>query len=67
MTEAQLIPLKAAAASYGIGYSSLWTAVQKGDLYAEKSRGRWRVRPQDVLAWLREAPDFTTNGVERTP
>lgn len=60
-TEPILMPLKDACYAFGVSYSSLWTAIQNGEIPGEKARGRWRVEPDHVRLWLREAPDFQTN------
>ena len=59
----ELLGLKDAAARYSVSYSSIYEAVQNGDLVAEFSRNRWRVDPTDVVAWLRAADDHRTNRV----
>ena len=61
------LPLKDACAAFGVSYTLLYSAVQDGELYAEKAKGKWRVEPAAVLAWLRSSEDFTTNGVEPAP
>lgn len=62
---AYLLTLKDACAAFGVSYTVLYGAVQDGELYAEKAKGKWRVAPEDVRQWLRESDDFQTNGVER--
>lgn len=62
-TPVELLSLKAICARYSISYTTVYEAVQSGDLPAEFSRGRWRVDPVDAVTWLRSADDHKTNQV----
>lgn len=60
---AELIGLKDVCSRFAVSYSTVYAAVQDGDLPAEFSRGRWRVDPKDVVAWQRSADDYRTNSI----
>lgn len=60
-TPTELLSLKEACARYAVSYTTVYEAVQDGELPAEFARGRWRVDPDDVVAWLRSADDHKTN------
>lgn len=60
-TPDELLTLKDACARYSVSYTTVYDAVQSGDLPAEFARGRWRVDPADVVTWLRSSDDHKTN------
>lgn len=64
-TPAEFLGLKDVCGRYAVSYSTVYEAVQNGDLPAEFARGRWRVDPRDVVAWLRDSDDFRTNQIGR--
>lgn len=57
------LPLKVAAAAFGVGYQRLYDAVRADELPALQVGTRWLVRPDDVEEYLQSigAP----NGAER--
>lgn len=58
------LPLKVAAAAFGVGYQRLYDAVRADELPALQVGVRWLVRPDDVEAYLQQVG--TPNGAEQT-
>ncbi|MCL4848721.1 MAG: helix-turn-helix domain-containing protein [Acidobacteria bacterium] len=50
----RLLTLQEAATATGLPYSVLWAAARRGDLPSVRFsvRGRYRVAPRDLTAWL---------------
>ena len=46
------LPIKKAAAAFGIGYTRIYEAVTTGDLPAIRFGTRWLVKPEDVETWI---------------
>lgn len=57
------LPIKKAAAAFGISYSTIYKAVTEGDLPAIRFGTRWLVKPDDVEAWI--VGNGTSNEVAR--
>jgi MerR family transcriptional regulator, light-induced transcriptional regulator len=61
----EVIGLKEAATRLGVHYMTVYRYVRTGRLPAEKTRGEWRVDPEDVDRLGRQAPVARASGSHR--
>lgn len=69
-TQADPLPLMAAAAAMGLGYASARDRILKGEVLGFQRAGRWFVTQASIDVWLAakqhgDFPNFKTQGIKQ--